>query len=201
VSYKKVVLEQDSPEWHKWRNEGIGASDAPIVLGISPYKTAFGLWQEKRGLVVPAPASEFVIKQGKEFEKRVRAKFELITGKEYPPMCIESIKYPFIRASLDGYDEGTIIEIKMNGAKQFESEEIPEHHYAQFQQQMYVADAKDMIEIYGFIDKFGETQHKKRVVTRDDVFIDGLIDKLKEFWEMVKNGNAPEETKLKRKKK
>lgn len=50
------VFEDGSPEWHAQRAEVIGASDVPIILGLSSYKSAYTLWHEKAGLIVPAPA-------------------------------------------------------------------------------------------------------------------------------------------------
>lgn len=51
------VFEDGSPEWHAARREHIGASDVPIILGLSGYKSAYTLWHEKAGLVEPAPVS------------------------------------------------------------------------------------------------------------------------------------------------
>ncbi len=33
------------------RREGLGASDAPVILGLSPFKSALQLYHEKLGLV------------------------------------------------------------------------------------------------------------------------------------------------------
>jgi putative phage-type endonuclease len=46
-----------SPEWHAARADLIGASDVPIILGLSTYKSAYTLWHEKAGLIEPQPVS------------------------------------------------------------------------------------------------------------------------------------------------
>lgn len=46
--------EHDTPEWHAFRASVIGSSDVATVLGVG-YKSAYTLWHEKRGLVVPEP--------------------------------------------------------------------------------------------------------------------------------------------------
>ena len=46
---KVVDLKQRTPEWHIWRNAGVTASDAPVLVG-SPCKTPWRLWAEKRGV-------------------------------------------------------------------------------------------------------------------------------------------------------
>ena len=51
------VFEDGSPEWHAARAELIGASDVPIILGLSTYKSAYTLWHEKAGLIQPKPVS------------------------------------------------------------------------------------------------------------------------------------------------
>ena len=48
---KTVDLNQRSPEWLQWRSQGITASDIPIILGLSPYKTPWQLWAEKVGRI------------------------------------------------------------------------------------------------------------------------------------------------------
>ena len=32
-------LEQNTPEWRRWRMEGIGSSDAPVIMGEGAFKT------------------------------------------------------------------------------------------------------------------------------------------------------------------
>ena len=32
-------LHQNTPEWHRWRMQGIGASDAPVIMGETVFKT------------------------------------------------------------------------------------------------------------------------------------------------------------------
>lgn len=35
------------------RNQGIGGSDVPVICGMSPYRSAIDLWDEKRGNAIP----------------------------------------------------------------------------------------------------------------------------------------------------
>ena len=44
---KLVSVEQGSKEWLALRNNKIGASDAPIIMGESSWTTPFQLWQIK----------------------------------------------------------------------------------------------------------------------------------------------------------
>ena len=42
-------LEQNTPEWLRWRMEGIGSSDAPVIMGEAAFKTRRLLWAIKTG--------------------------------------------------------------------------------------------------------------------------------------------------------
>ncbi len=44
---KVIDLSQRTPAWHQWRIAGVTASEAPIIMGRSPYKTPWRLWAEK----------------------------------------------------------------------------------------------------------------------------------------------------------
>ena len=50
-----IRVPQRSAEWLALRQQGIGASDVPAVLGLSPYKSRLTLWLEKRGEIDPVP--------------------------------------------------------------------------------------------------------------------------------------------------
>ncbi len=47
---KIVDVVQRTPEWERWRAQGVTASEAAIVLGRSPYKTPWRLWAERTGI-------------------------------------------------------------------------------------------------------------------------------------------------------
>jgi len=37
MAMKVVDLEQGTPQWLAWRRAGIGASEAPVIMGLSPW--------------------------------------------------------------------------------------------------------------------------------------------------------------------
>jgi putative phage-type endonuclease len=47
------VFEHDTPEWHEARAGLMGSSDVAAILGLSSYKSAYTLWHEKAGLILP----------------------------------------------------------------------------------------------------------------------------------------------------
>mgnify|MGYP000308297088 CR=1 FL=1 len=38
-------------DWKLWRRGGLGASDLPAILGISPWASPFSVWADKCGLL------------------------------------------------------------------------------------------------------------------------------------------------------
>lgn len=138
-----MILNQGTEEWHKWRNAGIGSSDAPIIMGVSPYSTPYKLWAQKLGLE-KSNSENFVTELGHRFEDPARAQFALETGIEVEPDCVEHKEMPQFRASLDGLnvDQKIFVEIKYMGEKNLElvqsTQQVLEHHYDQIQHQFLV---------------------------------------------------------------
>ncbi|MCJ7483244.1 MAG: YqaJ viral recombinase family protein, partial [Thermodesulfovibrionales bacterium] len=48
-SFIRLNFEQSTEEWLSWRRNGIGASDAPVVMGLSPWQKAGELLLLKTG--------------------------------------------------------------------------------------------------------------------------------------------------------
>ena len=40
---------QQTANWHRWRQQGLGASDAPVIMGEAAFKTPRMLWSIKTG--------------------------------------------------------------------------------------------------------------------------------------------------------
>ena len=141
-------MQQNSSEWHAWRLNGLGGSDAPILMGFYEYSTPYKLWQEKTGLIKPDISGNFITDLGHKFEKVSRAQIELENDIDLKPTLVEMDKYPFIRASLDGYDEKNNIfaEFKYMGKENFEwvkkNKKPLDKHHPQVQQQFLVTGCK-----------------------------------------------------------
>lgn len=50
--------EEQRAEWLEGRRQGIGGSDVAAVLGLSPWKTALDVWNDKLGLSEEKEMSE-----------------------------------------------------------------------------------------------------------------------------------------------
>lgn len=64
----------DSDEWHNAR-KGITGSDIGAILGVSPFKSAYTLWAEKRGLVSDRISPNVAMRMGTLFEPAIRQLF------------------------------------------------------------------------------------------------------------------------------
>ena len=201
-------------EWLKARINGIGASEAAAVVGMSPYKSNIELWEEKTGRrKAPDISDKPYVQYGKEAEKHLRALFAL----DFPQYQVDydefgmirnNKNYPFAFATLDGNlaEKGTgskgILEIKTTEimrAGQWDewNEQIPQHYYIQVVHQFLAtgysfAWLKAQIK---YTDKSGTKQAAIRhyFINRSDVETDiaWLAEREKVFWDCVKNDKRP----------
>lgn len=186
-------MEQQTESWLEWRNNGIGSSDVPIILGVSPYKTSHQLFMEKSGQIKPEDlTNSFVVQRGIRLEPSVRARVELMTGLEFKPYLVEHPEYKFMRASLDGYnaETDTIVEIKVIGKVDFEANKVPDKYYPQIQHQLFVTKAKKAI-YAGYYIKHKEPEDSGKLIMidvfPDEEFFKSYFIKCAEFWEAVNN--------------
>lgn len=108
-----VDYDQNTDEWKHWRNQGIGASDIPIIMGTNPYTTPYQLWEKKCGFVKDDYTNR-AIQHGNSHESIAREWLNSHLNLYFKPQCLEDEEHPEFRASLDGYDESqdTLVEIK-----------------------------------------------------------------------------------------
>src|SRR5271169_4709118 len=74
-----MLVSQQDINWLEMRRNKIGASDAPIIMEVSPWKTPYQLWEEKLKLR-PDTVENGAMKRGKQLEKKALREFENITG-------------------------------------------------------------------------------------------------------------------------
>lgn len=95
------TLLQGSPEWHEYRASHFNASDAPAMLGMSPYKTRSQLLKEMQtGIAAEVDAhTQSIFDAGHHFEALARPLAEEIIGQELYPVVGSEGK---LSASFDG---------------------------------------------------------------------------------------------------
>lgn len=110
---KKIELEQGSQKWLDFRKNKIGASDAPIILEVCPFKKPQQLWEEK--VLNKTQHISSAMTFGTKYEPEARDYVNKESNKNFVPCVYQSEKYEWQIASLDGYDASSkeILEIKI----------------------------------------------------------------------------------------
>jgi putative phage-type endonuclease len=183
-------MQQGTQEWLDFRKSRIGSSDAAVILGISPWKTPYQLWQEKLDLSIEKEAS-YAMKRGIEMEEKARHYYECKKGSYYFPMVMTHDTHPWMIASLDGMtiDRRNAVEIKCPGNithKIALEGNVPEHYYAQLQHLMYVCNLQK-IDYFSFDGKEGVIIE----VHRDAKYQTELFTKESEFYCYMQNVIPP----------
>lgn len=187
-------------QFHRERRAIIGGSDAPIVMGLSPYKSPYTLYLEKAGLTEPEPKPDNgPLYFGKVLEPILMnelKKREGINNIEYAPPLILDKEFSFLGAHLDGRIPGTskIIEAKTTSPFKRDdwgepgTDNIPDYYILQCQHNMRVAEA----ELCFVPVLVGGSDYRTYRVKRNEGLIHSIVDAEVEFWERVKEHNPPD---------
>ncbi|MCA1980093.1 MAG: YqaJ viral recombinase family protein [Calditerrivibrio sp.] len=191
----KTLLFNSREEWLNNRLVGIGASEIPIIMGVSPYMTPYKLWRIKKGL--DAPEQNKYMEMGVRLEHVVAEMFYDATGyKSYAPFDGFAICYmedkPHIMCSPDRLYTNDlthgILEIKTTQYSINEIEELlPLHWYMQVIYQFGImrdiADEAYIAYLCRGID-FG---YKK--IEFDEELFNTMVEKANEFYFKYIEGN------------
>lgn len=191
---KQVFIEQRTPEWLAWKKGRIGASDAPVLLKVSPFKTELQLYEEKvkeKKVVVNDS-----MRAGTHYEEAARLAACEKLGVNYTPACFDHPYRDYMCASLDGWDEHNgVLELKMANAQDHEMAKagiIPEKYVPQVQAQL--ATAVHMFAAYGsYVVRDGKIFDITFVMLRKDpTMVEQIEGSAEEFWDRIISFNEPE---------
>lgn len=126
-------------EWTKLRSSTIGGSDAAAILGLNPHKSAYALWAEKTGKVIPEDVSQKeAVRLGTDLEDYVAHRFMEATGKKVrrENYTVFRDDMPYAHANYDRLviGERAGLEIKTTNAlnlAKFKNGEFPATYYCQ----------------------------------------------------------------------
>jgi len=185
-------LHQNTPEWHRWRIQGIGASDAPVIMGETAFKTPRTLWSIKTGRTGEGSAGP-AARRGRELERFARHAYERQTGIQMEPLCLVHEEFEWMRASLDGlsFDGSTLLEIKcplsLQDRTSAQQGRIPSQYHAQLQHQLEVSGAEEA-HYWSFHGKDGILVE----IRPDREYAKRLVEAEVAFWQLVKENRWPE---------
>ena len=142
----EMKVMKNRKEWLGKRSKYIGGSDCACILGLNPYKSNVDLYLEKIGEKQPQNISDKPqVKFGIAAEPIIRELFQI----NYPQMQMNYVennnfindKYPFARASLDGWltDQDGIngiwecktSQIVSSAVKEKWNDQVPDNYYCQ----------------------------------------------------------------------
>lgn len=193
----RVHLQQGTLEWEAWRREGLGASDARLIVGEPhfPDESIYRLFREKaRG--ISAWRTNFAMRRGSRLEPFARAAYEQRSRCRVEVFCAQHASVPWLRASLDGYCTSPglppwLIEIKCPRWQDHElalEGIVPEHYRPQVQHAMFVADVERLDYVsFSDGDKFGADDRLAIVpnIAPDPEWLAGYLERAERFWELV----------------
>ncbi len=175
---------QGSDDWKKWRNSKITATSASVLLGNNPWKDKKALYDEMMGITPPQEMNSKMLR-GQQLEPEARALAIKEIGMDFVPIVCESTEYPWMGASLDGWNEEnkTILEIKCGSEKLHEQasrKEIPQYYLDQIAHQIIVTQANG-----AFYVSYRPESNLKMFVIRvliSDYHLDSIIKQCKIFY-------------------
>jgi putative phage-type endonuclease len=186
-------LRQNSTDWHDWRRGGLGSSDAPVVMGNSPWMMPRKLWEIKTNRTQEPDRDNIATRRGRQLEAAARAAYERETAEIMEPHCVSHDQLSWMRASLDGLNlEGSLVlEIKCplssrDHALALEGQ-VPGHYYAQLQHQLEVSHACEL-HYWSFDGRKGALVK----VIPDHGYIERLIQAEIDFWRRVTENRWPQ---------
>ena len=190
------AADQSRDEWLEQRRQGIGGSDAAAILGLSPWSSAYNLWQDKTNQA-PDVIETDAMRRGTETEPKIREAFAAITnrvvvdtGRSY-----HHPEIPWMLANLDGLvlDDFTgepvaILEIKNSHNRFAWNDGVPAYYVAQVQHYMAVVNI-DLAYVCVLID---DVEFRIFEIPADAEYQANLIEAEGRFWDLIQTGQRPE---------
>lgn len=204
-------------DWLALRQSGIGGSDIAAIIGVSPYATAYDIYQSKTQPLSDEDMNEFaywgtVLEDtvAREFSKRSGLKIQNVNFLMHHPVhhwAIANIDRAIINRDVSGnvrFKDGKlttdqIVEIKT--ASEYvgknwgneESDEVPDQYQCQAQWYMGVTDTQ----VCHMAVLIGGNKYRQYKIERHQDFIDYLFEAAESFWnDNVLAGVEPDATTL-----
>ncbi|MFA8439331.1 YqaJ viral recombinase family protein [Pueribacillus sp. YX66] len=180
-----LTRDMSREEWLRARQKGIGGSDASVILGFNPWKSAFQLYVEKTGGLIEEIDND-AIYWGNVLEDVVADEFTRRTGKRVRRrnQIFRHKDHDFMLANIDRdvVGEKALLECKTTNAFNYDAwtdDNIPPAYICQLQHYMAVLDyEKAYIAVL-----IGGQKFVWKEIERDDEFIELMIEHEKDFWE------------------
>jgi putative phage-type endonuclease len=194
-----LIKSTTEAEWREVRRQGIGASDAPAILGLSPWKSPIQLYADKLGLADDGTEETEAMRWGRRLEGVIIRAYAEDTDREAragDPLTVHrSDEWPFMQTTLDGWVMTPsrpgmgVLEIKTTGFFRAEdwADGPPLMYQVQVQHALAVVGAR-----WGSIAVLvGGQRLLWADIERHDGFIARLIEQERAFWDRLQAKEPP----------
>lgn len=191
------TTEMNHQQWLDMRKNSVGGSEIAAALGLSRWRSPFDVWAEKTGHVTKKDEPTDAMRFGTLLEPIIRKEFARRNGLEVCecPYILAHKDYKFMTCNLDGYvklPDGSCAVLEIKTANTFASDDwanmgAPIEYVMQVQ--YYLAITQMRFAYLAVL--IGSSDYRQVIIERDDEVIAVIIEKLKEFWEMVETNTPP----------
>lgn len=194
---------RDETKFHADRLTGIGGSDAPVILGLSPFMTPLQLWAVKTGVIESALNYDRLIgdspqrEWGRRLQPLIVQAFREITNREVFEMAEDTlVRHPKI-AWLIGHLDG--LQVSPRGKGIFEAKNVIVYKRSKWADEAPI-EAKVQVQHYLAVTELeygsvagliGGYDFRWEDFERNQRFIDGLLEKEEAFWQSVQRDIPP----------
>lgn len=197
ISLQKWRFTLITEEQRKARLQGIGASDSPIIMGASTYKTPYELFLEKTGIISMSEQVETERQfWGNKLESVILQHFAELNGVDVTtPATVHHKDYDFLFANLDGYIpiQNAVVEVKNVGSfmrKEWDDsfqDGVPAQYLIQIAKQVMVAEADKGY----FAILIGGNEYLQFEYQRDEELENIILEADLKFWDFVQTKTEP----------
>lgn len=176
---------------------GLGASDSPIIMGASTYKTPYELFLEKTGIISMTEQVETERQfWGNKLESVILQHFAELNGVDVTtPDTVHHKEYDFLFANLDGYIpmQNAVVEVKNVGSfmrKEWDDsfqDGVPAQYLIQIAKQVMVTEADKGY----FAILIGGNEYLQFEYERDQQLENMILEADLKFWECVQTKTEP----------
>lgn len=195
---REIFTDLNRADWLALRGKDLTSTESPALFGLSPYSTAFELWQRKKNNLVLELEDNTRIKLG----RHLQAGIANYVGEE-KGWTIKSLEGTYMR--LPGLRIGASFDFEatcpINGAGLVEcknvdylvhrnnwaEDEAPDHIEIQAQHQMLVSGHKWCV----IVALVGGNNPQIMIRDKDEEIGNAIIKKAAEFWESINNNIPP----------
>jgi len=182
--------EPDSPEWHEAR-KGISGSDIGAILGVSPFKSTYTLWAEKRGLLSDHVEPSIPMRMGTLFEPAIRQLF----SEQHPSIEVmetgtwQCDSQPTWKANPDGLirdHEGNLGILEIKHTSQYWSE-LPRTYFEQVHWYLSILELD-----YAIVAAVTGGRYTEYRVEYDELHAEEVYERVHEFQRLVETNTEPD---------